>query len=195
MTSRGSNSSSSSSFAAVATTSPLRKRRTSVLDEAILDYDAQERTLLINGLENGIKWFLAHQANAFRGWSIVRTEVNSTHASFHLGTHDGLAREIGSEHFAEVARKLPGFSLRLSVHHGVDDATRSSRLVQKCFLEYDIAQGTRSYGRKRIQNVVLASLLMCLIILFLVLLAMFVKHTEHDSSRLDPVWRVLFPGF
>lgn len=175
----------------------LRARRTSIIDEAMLEYDTAERTMLVRGLEDAVDAFLddARRCKAFRGWRRMRTDVDSTHVFMYLGSSAGVLQEITSAHFAEVARCLSRFELRLPVHNGMDARTHSARMAQQCVLEYPIAAGERRWRRARTLRAVAVGLLILLLILLLGVFALFLKHTEHDSSRLGILWTVLYPGF
>ena len=170
--------------------SSLRQRRTSVIDEAMLEYDTEERKLLIHELERAVVRFLDQEAKHFQGWTLLKVEADSTHVFFHLTSPDGMVHDITSNHFTEVKTYLPQFNLNLPVHNVMNVPTRSASITQQCYLDYDIERGTRAFSRKRLLKIVLWILLILFFILFVILLASFFKHTEHDSSRFGPIWKL-----
>jgi hypothetical protein len=170
--------------------SSLRQRRTSVIDEAMLEYDTEERTLLIQELEKAVTRFLGQEATHFRGWTLSKVEADSTHVFFHLTSPDGIDQDITSNHFMEVKTYLSQFNLNLPVHNAMNGPTRSAKITQQCYLDYDIERGNRLFSRKRFKKIFLWILLIFSFILFVILLTTFLKHTEHDSSRLGPLWKL-----
>ena len=172
------------------------------MDEVSFDYDVREREKLANALESAVKSFLnppkrgnTGMAKHFLGWTVTLSEVDSEDIRIHLGSPDGVAREITADHFDEVRRYLPFFTLRLPVHNNIDSKTRSPRLTQQCYLEYNVKRGESAFGRTRIVKIALWFVLIGLAILFMGVFGLFVKHTEQDSARLGPIWRILSPDY
>ncbi len=170
-----------------------RSHRTSLLNEGKLEYDRGERGVLVISLETAVKHFLENETVRFKGWYISETVTDANAAFFYLEASSGVNQEISLDHFAEVKRNLPLFVLKLPVSNVLDTATKSSRAVRKCYLEYDISLGSKVFSRSRIKKIVLRILLVILLFALLVLGALFFKHTEHDSSRLAPLWRGFSP--
>jgi len=173
----------------------LRNIRASLLDDTGLDYDTEERNILVHGLEKAVDTFLQKKSKAFTGWVVTDIQVHSDVVVLNLGNSDGMLHEITQKHFDDVRKYLRGFELQLPVHNTFDHKSRSARETHQCFLEYNIEKGEKNYARARTIKIVLVSLLIVLVILFCGVLGIFFKHTEHDSLRLGPLWRILYPDF
>jgi len=159
-----------------------------------MNYDTQERSILVDGLETAVSIFLKKDTRVFQGWVVLKTEVDSTKVYMRLGSPTGIPVSITSAHFAEVAKYLPMFTLSLPIHNLLDNSTQSARLAQECFLEYDIHSGNSAYKKQKAVKKTLIVLLILFLISTVIVCTLFLKHTEHDSSRFGTIWKLLFQG-
>jgi len=164
----------------------MSRRKTSLIKQDKLHYDEKEREILNAKLTTVVNDFLKNTSQYFKGWSISEIISKADSVSFVIDSTNPHNCALTSDHYREVSTYLPLFILRAPIGRAFGHYASS---VRTCELEYDVTRGEKQYKKHKLTQFGVGGFFVVACLALVLLVGLFIKHTESDADRFASLWQ------